>query len=224
VGTAAGDLIPVAQAQGGGFVKDESGAFVRSRLDEPALKAIAALRAGLYVPLGTQGEGLEAIFSAVLGTMAKHESGVAAAEKSTSSDINGRWRISRHAARQSCHRTRRRHGVQAAAASGAVAAAGLMLMMTARVAARASCRRCTGARFEAAGAGLQCRYRGVPDWSVRASRAILSAIISHAPSSDLKRLGVQEDAYYNLGNALYRAGQKTEQSSRQKPCKSGTML
>jgi len=39
--------------------------------------------------------------------------------------------------------------------------------------------------------------------------------ISHAPSSDLKRLAVQEDAYYNLGNTLYRAGQKTEQSAPQ---------
>jgi tetratricopeptide (TPR) repeat protein len=39
--------------------------------------------------------------------------------------------------------------------------------------------------------------------------------ISHAPSSGLKRLAVQEDAYFNLGNALYRAGQKTEQSSPQ---------
>jgi Ca-activated chloride channel family protein len=39
--------------------------------------------------------------------------------------------------------------------------------------------------------------------------------ISRAPSSNPKRLAVQEDAYYNLGNALYRTGQKTEQTDPQ---------
>ncbi len=36
VGTSGGDLIPVPANQGGGFVKDESGAFVKSKLDETA--------------------------------------------------------------------------------------------------------------------------------------------------------------------------------------------
>jgi Ca-activated chloride channel family protein len=39
--------------------------------------------------------------------------------------------------------------------------------------------------------------------------------ITHAPSSDLKRLADQEDAYYDLGNALYRSGQKSEQAAPQ---------
>ena len=39
--------------------------------------------------------------------------------------------------------------------------------------------------------------------------------ISRAPSSDPKRLANQQDAYYNLGNALYRTGQKTEQTDPQ---------
>jgi Ca-activated chloride channel family protein len=73
VGTAAGELIPISAAQGGGFVKDESGAFVKSKLDEPALSAIAAATGGFYVPLGTQGEGLETIYTRVLGPMAKHD-------------------------------------------------------------------------------------------------------------------------------------------------------
>ncbi len=73
VGTAGGDLIPVPPDQGGGFVKDRSGAFVKSRLDEAALKAIAAATGGFYVPLGTQGEGLDTIFKDVLGPLAKHE-------------------------------------------------------------------------------------------------------------------------------------------------------
>ncbi len=73
VGTTAGDLIPIPPAQGGGFVKDDSGAFVKSRLDEAALKAIAAATGGIYVPLGAQGEGVETIFKAVFGSTAKHD-------------------------------------------------------------------------------------------------------------------------------------------------------
>ena len=55
VGTAAGDLIPISPEQGGGFVKDETGAFVKSRLDEQGLKAIAGRPADSTCPLGTQG-------------------------------------------------------------------------------------------------------------------------------------------------------------------------
>ena len=73
VGTATGDLIPGPAEQGGGFVKDESGAFVKSRLDEQGLKAIAGATGGFYVPLGTQAEGLELIFQTVLGSIAKHD-------------------------------------------------------------------------------------------------------------------------------------------------------
>jgi Ca-activated chloride channel family protein len=215
VGTAAGDLIPVAQAQGGGFVKDESGAFVRSRLDEPALKAIAAATGGFYVSLGTQGEGLEAIFSAVLGTMAKHD---LASRRQKIYIERYQWPLAGSLAMLLASLvigTRRRHGAQAAAASSAVAAAGLMLMMTARVLPAQA----------ADDAPVLDSKRPVLDYNAgtaayRAGQFPQAAqsfqqSISHAPSSDLKRLGVQEDAYYNLGNALYRAGQKTEQSSPQ---------
>jgi Ca-activated chloride channel family protein len=215
VGTAAGDLIPVAQAQGGGFVKDEGGAFVRSRLDEPALKAIAAATGGFYVPLGTQGEGLEAIFSAVLGTMAKHD---LASRRQKIYIERYQWPLAGSLAMLLASLvigTRRRHGAQAAAASSAVAAAGLMLMMTARV---------LPAQAADDAPALDSK-RPVLDYNAgtaayRAGQFPQAAqsfqqSISHAPSSDLKRLGVQEDAYYNLGNALYRAGQKTEQSSPQ---------
>ena len=73
VGTPGGDLIPIPADQGGGFVKDESGNYVKSRLDEPALQAIAAAAGGFYVPLGLQGEGLDTIFTKVLGSLAKHD-------------------------------------------------------------------------------------------------------------------------------------------------------
>ena len=73
VGTLAGELIPLPTGEGGGFVKDDAGTLVKSRLDEAALKAIAAATGGIYAPLGAQGEGLEAIFKAVFGSVGKHD-------------------------------------------------------------------------------------------------------------------------------------------------------
>src|ERR1700730_8094184 len=65
VGTAQGDLIPLNAIPNGGFVK--------SRLDEPALKAIAAATGGQYAPLGAQGQGFEAIYRGGLAPLLKHD-------------------------------------------------------------------------------------------------------------------------------------------------------
>ena len=46
---------------------------MKSRLDEAALKAIAAATGGIYAPLGAQGEGMETIFRTVFGSIAKHD-------------------------------------------------------------------------------------------------------------------------------------------------------
>jgi Ca-activated chloride channel family protein len=46
--------------------------------------------------------------------------------------------------------------------------------------------------------------------------------ISRAPSGDTKRLADQQDAYYNLGNTLYRTGQKTEEKSPQQTIETWT--
>jgi Ca-activated chloride channel family protein len=73
VGTPQGDLIPLTGSPSGGFVKDDSGAFVKSRLDEAALKAIAAATGGMYAPLGPEGEGFETIYKVGLAPLLKHD-------------------------------------------------------------------------------------------------------------------------------------------------------
>ena len=73
VGTANGDLIPLPADQGGGFLKDDEGRFVRSRLDEPALKALAQATGGSYAPLGASNQGLEVIYAQALAPLAKHD-------------------------------------------------------------------------------------------------------------------------------------------------------
>ena len=70
VGTKEGELIPLT---GGGFVKDSQGKFVTSRLDEQTLGRIAEKTGGLYVPLGSSGEGLETVYQQKLALIPKEE-------------------------------------------------------------------------------------------------------------------------------------------------------
>ena len=71
VGTEGGELIPDHLA--GGFVKDQDGSYVKSRLDEDILNKIAESAGGMYVPLGSQGQGLETIYQEKLALVPKTE-------------------------------------------------------------------------------------------------------------------------------------------------------
>lgn len=73
VGTTEGELIPIAGSGPGNFVRDGSGKFITSRLDETTLTAISEAAGGLYVPLGTNGEGLEHIYQQKLSLIPKKE-------------------------------------------------------------------------------------------------------------------------------------------------------
>jgi len=73
VGTSQGELIPVSGDGGQGFIKDQQGNFVTSRLDEKTLSAIAEKSGGLYVPLGPAGEGLETVYQKKLALIPKEE-------------------------------------------------------------------------------------------------------------------------------------------------------
>ena len=72
VGTKAGELIPDAMNKGG-FIKDENGNFIRSRLDEKTLTKIAELTGGIYVPLGSMGQGFTTIYQEKLKLVPKEE-------------------------------------------------------------------------------------------------------------------------------------------------------
>ncbi len=74
VGTHGGELIPVAGAPGT-FMHDESGAFVRAPLDESGLRAIAAATGGDYRSLGADGRGLEALYGDVLAKLPRESLG-----------------------------------------------------------------------------------------------------------------------------------------------------
>ncbi len=73
VGTRDGELIPLTSNGKIGFVKDASGRFITSQLDETTLTKIAEAAGGLYVPLGSKGEGLQTIYQEKLSLIPKEE-------------------------------------------------------------------------------------------------------------------------------------------------------
>jgi Ca-activated chloride channel homolog len=249
VGTAQGDLIPLsADNPNAGFVKDDSGDFVKSRLDEPALKAIAAATGGQYAPLGPQGQGFEALYQSSLAPLLKHDlasrqqrvyieryqwplSG-ALALLLLSLLIGSRRRI-RARSRESAPERRKWAGP---------AAASVLLPLTfspwsgpARASPASAEQAYDKGDFAAATREYAAAAQRDPKTPVlqfnagaaayragqfpQAAQAF-QASISRSVSGDPKRLAEQEDAYYNLGNTLYRTGQGTVQSSQQQTLQS----
>jgi Ca-activated chloride channel family protein len=276
VGTAGGDLIPVPPDQGGGFVKDDTGAFVKSRLDEPAMKAIAASTGGFYVPLGAQGEGLETIFTTVLGPLAKHDLASrqqkiyteryqwplaaslglllsslligtrrrAGARRRTALDVTTNVAASANVAANAnaasnvttassfttasslmlltltllhFHPTRAATSNPAAASNAAATSSAPATSNAPATSSTAETGHTDAAAAHRDPQRPEVEYNlGTAEYRAgrlpQAAQAFQQSI-NHAPSNDPKRLADQEDAYYNLGNTLYRTGQKTEQSA-----------
>ena len=252
VGTPQGDLVPVSSDRLGGFVKDESGAFVRSRLDEPALKAIAAATGGIYAPLGTRGEGFEFLYQTALGPMLKHDLASRQQRVYTqryqwplagslglllSSLLVGTRRRSRVRARAQQSDIRSRP-IDAAAVSWLIVLLALLLPPATVHASPASAEDAykKGDYLSAAKqyADAAARDPKKPVLEFNAGAAAYKAAqypqavkafqqsISRVPSGDSGRLAEQEDAYYNLGNTLYRSGQTTEQSAPQQTLETWT--
>jgi Ca-activated chloride channel family protein len=225
VGTAAGDLIPVPQDLGGGFVKDDTGAFVKSRLDEAALSAIAAASGGLYAPLGTQGEGLDAIFKTVFGAIEKHDLAYRQQKIYTQ---RYQWPLAASLGMLLASLLigdRRRGSASRVATHAVMAIVSLTLLAAWPFHSMRAAGVDSGDAITSAAAAPGDPKNPVLEFNTgtaayRAGRFPQAAqafqqSIARAPSSDLKRLADQQDAYYDLGNTLYRAGQKTEQSSPQ---------
>ncbi len=265
VGTPQGDLIPVSTDRGSGFVKDESGAFVKSHLDEAALKAIATASGGLYAPLGAQGQGFDTIYQAGLSPLLKHD--LASRQQRVYIEryqwplagsltllllsllIGNRRRVSARR-RAQAFESRITAGStpltasplsaasiapSATVASSALSTIALLALITSPAGpAHASTTNAEDAYKKGDFATAAKEYAEAakrdpkkPTLQYNAGTAAYRAgqfpqaaqafqdSISRSPSGDAKRLADQEDAYYNLGNTLYRTGQKTEEQSTQ---------
>jgi Ca-activated chloride channel family protein len=193
-------------------------------LDEAALKAIAAATGGFYVPLAAREDGSESVVNAIQ-SMAKHELSfrqqkiytpryqwpLAASLAMLSSSLligSRRWRLSRRPA-----------------AAGAVALLSLMLFVVLPTYPTRSAGQAPATPSATAQNPIVDFNTGTAAYRAgqlsRAEQAFQQSI-ALAPSGDSQRLADQQDAYYNLGNTLYRAGEKSEQSAPQDTLKKWT--
>ncbi|MES2705037.1 MAG: VWA domain-containing protein [Verrucomicrobiota bacterium] len=74
VGNTTGELVPIPAAGGGTeFARDDKGQLVKSQLDETTLRKIAEVTGGMYQPLGSQAEGLNAIYDRGLANFSRSD-------------------------------------------------------------------------------------------------------------------------------------------------------
>jgi Ca-activated chloride channel family protein len=245
VGTANGDLIPLPAEQGGGFVKDDAGQLVKSHLDEAGLKSIAEATGGLYAPLGSQGQGLDTIYRQALAPLAKRDLASRRQRVYTerfqwplagslalllaSLLIGTRRRIARRSQALAAAGTTRPHliGHPAAAMLGALLFLPFNHAQASTATAEKAYQRGDFAMAQREYAASAQRDPKKPDLQFNAGTAAYKAgrfpqaaeafqkSLGGEPSADPQRLAAQEDAYYDLGNTLYRSGQKTEPSNPQ---------
>ncbi|MEJ0000205.1 MAG: VWA domain-containing protein [Verrucomicrobiota bacterium] len=238
VGTASGGLIPVAGANGGtDFVKDASGQFVKSHLDENTLSQIAQVTGGIYQPLGQQGQGLQAIYDKALVNMPKEE---LASKRAQVYEERYQWPLAaglalllasllvgtRRNDRPLVPAPRpptRRVARPALAATAAVLALALVpsaaqaSVGTAHQAYKNGDYATAEKQYEQAAAqhpdeaAIQFNY-GAAAYKSGGYDAALPAFQKALNTEDV---GVQQQAYYNMGNTQYRLGQKTEKASPQ---------
>lgn len=243
VGTANGDLIPIPADQGGGFVKDDSGQFVKSHLDEAGLKAIAAATGGIYAPLGAQGQGLDTIYQQALAPLAKHD---LASRKQrvyteryqwplalslllllTSASVGTRRRIARKVEAPAAT-VKLKPNLMTQPAAALLGALLFLPILNARASTTTAEKAYQKGDYSVAQqeyAAAAQRNPKQPDLVFNAGTAAYKAgqfpqaaeafqqSLGEKPSADPKRLGAQEDAYYDLGNTLYRTGQKTQSAN-----------
>jgi len=218
IGTAEGDLIPLPSDLGSDFVKDDTGALVKSHLDEGGLKAIASATGGAYVHLEGQGEDFEAFLKTVFGAVAKHDL-VYRQQKIYTQRYQ--WPLA------AClglllaslvMGTRRSSRRRTAAVSRAVATLTVMGVLVIPMRSESADR--TNPPGATADAKTPLAQYNVGTSAYRAGKfpqatQAFQKSIEAAPASDARRLSDQQDAYYNLGNTLYRAGQQLEKSAPQ---------
>jgi len=231
VGTQSGELIPLGEP--GQFVRDEKGAFVRSALDENTLQAIAHVTGGDYRRLGADGRGLEALYQDVLAKLPRedlksrmHQSPIERFQWPLGFSIlclalepllGERRRRSRFVAEPE-----KRWPKFASLRRSVVVTLVVGLAMTAANAAKASTRDAERAYHEGKFKQSADEYgralaRSPEDVKLQYNLGVAAyksgdfakagAALDQSLHSD--RLDLQENAYYDLGNVLYRVGQES---------------
>ena len=217
VGTTEGALIPIPADHGGGFVRDERGDLVRSRLDAAGLEAIAAATSAAYVHVGDQGADFDAFLRQAFTSVAKHD---LIYRRRKVYDERYQWPLAAAlilllaslivSTRRSGRRPTPAVALTAALSASCFVTAALIISVRAESADRGADLSRVRAESPVAdyNAGTSAYRAG---YFLQAARLFQQSIRS-APASDATRVADQQDAYYDLGDALYRAGQQLEKS------------
>ncbi|MHB8477058.1 MAG: VWA domain-containing protein [Steroidobacteraceae bacterium] len=251
VGSANGELIPLPADQGGGFLKDNEGRLVKSRLDESALKALAEATGGSYAPLGAENQGLDTIYREALAPLAKHDLesrsqkiyteryqwplGASLALLMGSLLLGTRRRFPAVESLTEEKRSLARFAMPTSAAVLGLVA--LVPFHSAHASPASAAQAYAHGNFTAAEHDYMVAAQSNPKQPLlqynegaaaykagefpQAAQAF-QASVDASPSGNAKRLAEQEDAYYNLGNTLYREGQKTQQGNAEQTIQTWT--
>ncbi|MFN8602479.1 MAG: VWA domain-containing protein [Candidatus Binatia bacterium] len=228
VGSDNGELIPVPSAKGGTeFLKDPQGQYVKSKLDAETLRQVAELTGGFYEPLGRRGEGVAAIYDRALAPLPKEE----LASRMRRVPIERfQWPLAiallclglEPIVRERVSRGRGRRGAET---SGVVVLLGaLALAGTAEAASvREAQRLYADGKYAQALAEYQAAVGDKPtpqlDFNMGAA-AYKAGQYGDAAGAFARALGsddpkLQEQGFYNLGNAQFRLGEQTKESKPQ---------
>ncbi len=222
VGTPSGELVPESGENGQTrFVRDQAGKLVTSRLDEAALASIARATGGEYRPLGDTGQGLDSLYRDRLAKLATSE----LASRSIRVPIERfQWPLAAGLlllglepliGERKRRRGRRTSQPRPVVAAGVVAV--LMLLPGRAWASPQSAERAyakgdfdtaereyADAAHSTPGDARLSFNAGAAAYRKGAYDAAAKAFENTLRSTDL---GLQEQAYYNLGNAGYRVGE-----------------
>jgi Ca-activated chloride channel family protein len=239
VGSASGGLIPVPGANGGtDFVKDDTGQFVKSHLDESTLKQIAEATSGVYEPLGQQGQGLVTLYNQVLASIPKHD---LSSRRQKVYDERFQWPLGIALAfllASTMIGTRKRSATTVARPQKAVKSAamvGALAVMACAPSAQASPQEAEQAYKKGDFTTAEKQYQQAAEQSPQkaplqfdvGAAAYKTGDYGAALPAFQKALGtddvaVQQQSYYNMGNTQYRVGQKTEKSKPDETIKTWT--
>ena len=245
VGTPAGELIPLKRRGKGSFVKDDQGQLIKSRLDEKMLQNIAETTGGQYEPLGQQAEGLDAIYKQKLSLVPKHELSermkrvpidrfewplllavILLVVEFAISDRKPRRKrvpvipVESGAGRRLLKGTK---GVQTASLVLAVIAL-LLVSQKAYASPRSAEKAYNRGEYSLAANEYEAAVKKAPDkvqlqfnlgTASYKEKKYKEALAAFQTAMKAQEVPLQNKAYYNMGNTLYRQGQETEKSKPQ---------
>lgn len=231
VGTPQGELIPNFSDGRQSFVKDPSGKFVISKLDEITLRAIAETTGGLYAPLGNKGQGLATIYQQKLVLIPKEELaekrhkvpidrfpwflGIALILLIAEYLLNSRKNVAGNFRLPHILRRKMMMPILLAPLCGLLGSQSDVLASTAETAY-------ADKDYQKAGEYYQQALEKAPDNATLhfnsgtvsyKNKEYDNAISSFNQALQSDDLALQKKAYYNLGNAHYRKGETLQQNN-----------